>query len=64
MRVRTIGLALLAVFTLSGCYEETSVIWHKPGVYKGSVDPSVTSPRTAEEQDKLRARLSERQGRQ
>jgi hypothetical protein len=64
MRVRTIGLALLAVFTLSGCYEETSVILHEPGVYKGSVDPSVTSPRTAEEQDKLRARLSEGQDRQ
>lgn len=64
MRVRNIGLALLAAFALSGCYEETSVTMHEPGVYKGSADPSVASPRTAEEQEKLRARLSEGQGRQ
>jgi hypothetical protein len=62
MRVRTVGLATLAAFMLSGCYEDTSVIIHEPGVYKGSTDPIVDRPRTAEEQEALRKRLSDGQG--
>ena len=62
MRVRTIGLALLTAFALSGCYEDTSVIIHEPGVYKGAADPIVENPRTTEDQDALRKRLSEGQG--
>lgn len=62
MRVRTVGLAMLAALMLSGCYEDASVIIHEPGVYKGADDPLVDSPRTAEEQDALRKRLSDGQG--
>ena len=61
MRVRNIGLALLAAFALTGCYEEgTSVIMFEPGVYKGSPD----QPLTAEDQEALRERMSTGQGRQ
>ena len=62
MRVRTVGLATLAVLLLSGCYEDTSVVIHEPGVYKGPTDPLVENPRTADEQEALRQRLSEGQG--
>lgn len=62
MRVRNVGLATLAAFMLSGCYEDASVVIHEPGVYKGSEDPIVDSPRTAEEQEALRKRLGEGQG--
>ena len=62
MRIRTVGLAILAALSLSGCYEDASVIIHEPGVYKGSGDPLVDDPRTADEQEALRKRLSDGQG--
>jgi hypothetical protein len=62
MRVRTVGLAMVAALMLSGCYEDTAVTIHEPGVYKGSADPLVDKPRTADEQEALRQRLSEGQG--
>lgn len=62
MRIRTVGLAILAALALSGCYEDASVIIHEPGVYKGSQDPILDNPRTAEQQEALRKRLSDGQG--
>jgi len=31
-------LVVLSLLSLSACYEDTDVVFHEPGVYKGKVD--------------------------
>lgn len=50
----TISLAL----TLVAC-SEADVTLHKPGVYKGPVDPLIEKQRSAQQQEKLVARFNQ-----
>jgi hypothetical protein len=61
MRVRTIAMALLAIFMLTGCYETTDVVIHEPGVYKGGKDPLLAVDGTPEFEKKLNERFMEGQ---
>lgn len=36
-------LLIIALVTLSACYEDTDVTFHEPGVYKGKPDSHVKS---------------------
>ena len=40
---------LLAVFTLSGCWESADVIFHEPGEYHGAADNLTTSQEDLQE---------------
>jgi hypothetical protein len=51
-------VGVVALVTLSGCYESPKVVIHKPGVYKGDRDPLLALERSAEQQKKLRDRFS------
>jgi hypothetical protein len=61
MRVTTIAAILLALTSLTGCYESTSVTLHEPGVYKGNKDPLLAVEDSQDHQEALRKRLEEGQ---
>lgn len=61
MRVTSIAAALLALTSLTGCYESTSVTMHEPGVYKGSQDPLLAVEGSQDHQANLRKRFEEGQ---
>lgn len=44
---------------LVGCSNSDDVTLHKPGVYKGPVDPLIEKQRSAEQQEKLIARFNQ-----
>lgn len=50
--------ALAAVVALAGCYEDTDVVVHEPGEYKGMRDPLQDPKATADRQDTLAKRFS------
>ncbi len=53
-----LGTTLSLAFTLSAC-SESEVTLHKPGVYKGPVDPLVEKQRSPQQQEKLVARFNQ-----
>lgn len=46
-------------FALAGCSDSTDVTLHKPGVYKGSVDPLIEKQRSPQQQERLVARFNQ-----
>ncbi len=42
---------------LAGCYESADVTLHRPGEYKGKVDPLLTQARSPQHEEELRERL-------
>jgi hypothetical protein len=61
MRVRMVGMAVLAMLLLAGCYETTHVVIHEPGVYKGSKDPLLAVDGKPQLEAELRERFMEGQ---
>ena len=51
--------AVLLGLTLGACSDADDVTLHKPGVYKGPVDPLVEKQRTPEQQEALLARFKQ-----
>jgi hypothetical protein len=51
--------AMLLGLIASGCSDSADVTLHKPGVYKGPVDPLVEKQRSAEQQEVLLARFKQ-----
>lgn len=51
-----VGVGLVA----AGCSESSErVILHKPGVYKGAVDPLIEKQRSPQQQERLLARFNQ-----
>lgn len=46
-------------FALVGCFDSTDVTLHKPGVYKGAVDPLIEKQRSPQQQERLVARFNQ-----
>ncbi len=46
-------------FALVGCSDSTDVTLHKPGVYKGAVDPLIDKQRSPQQQERLVARFNQ-----
>lgn len=62
MRLTTLilcGTAISLGLALSGCSDSGDVTLHKPGVYKGPVDPLIEKQGSAEQQEKLIARFNQ-----
>ena len=55
MKRNLLIVGVLALFTLSACYEPAGVTVHQPGVYKGAADPLMS-----EDADKRREVLMAR----
>lgn len=53
------GTAVFLSLGLAGCSDSGDVTLHKPGVYKGPVDPLVEKQRSPEQQEKLQARFNQ-----
>jgi len=51
------GTTVLLGLALAGC-SDNDVTLHKPGVYKGSVDPLIEKQRSPAQQEKLLARFN------
>jgi hypothetical protein len=53
--------AVMALFglLLSGCSDSSDVTMHKPGVYKGMVDPLIEKQRSPQQQERLVARFNQ-----
>ena len=49
-KATAVVVVVLAVSSLSGCYESSSVTLAKQGVYKGKVDPLLSQQATAREE--------------
>lgn len=47
---------------LAGCYEDTDITLHDPGVYRGAKDPLLALQANPEQQARLVQRLREGQG--
>jgi hypothetical protein len=62
--MRTVTVALLIAFSvaLTGCYEDSSITLHDPGVYRGAKDPLLAKQASPEQQAKLAERLKLSQG--
>ncbi|MEJ2061243.1 MAG: hypothetical protein P8Y64_12285 [Gammaproteobacteria bacterium] len=61
VKVLLIGLTMLGVLGVAGCYRNPSdVAVHKPGVYKGPADPLIAKLKSPELTKKLddRARVA------
>lgn len=56
MRKVTVALLIMASFAIGGCYEDTDITLHDPGVYRGTTDPLLAKQANPEQQ----ARLAER----
>jgi hypothetical protein len=62
MRMKAVVIGASAVFlglTVGACSKSDDVTLHKPGVYKGPVDPLVEKQRTSEQQETLLARFKQ-----
>lgn len=55
------SFAAMAVFglVLAGCSDSSDVTLHKPGVYKGSVDPLIEKQRSPQQQERLVSRFNQ-----
>lgn len=62
MRTRTsllCGSAIFVALLAAGCSDSNEVVIHKPGVYKGAVDPLIEKQRSPQQQERLVARFNE-----
>ncbi len=63
MRIKSVvfgGLMVAtAAFAASGCSDSSEVTLHKPGVYKGAVDPLIEKQRSPQQQERLVARFNQ-----
>jgi hypothetical protein len=50
-------VAAVVLTALAGCYESPDATIHKPGVYKGPVDPLLAKERDPQQQTALRERF-------
>ena len=53
------GIVGFFSFALAGCSDSGNVTLHKPGVYKGSVDPLIEKQRSPAQQEKLISRFNQ-----
>lgn len=55
------SFAAMALFglLLSACSDSSDVTLHKPGVYKGSVDPLIEKQRSQQQQERLVSRFNQ-----
>jgi hypothetical protein len=56
-KAAVIGTAVLLGLASGACSQSEDVTLHKPGVYKGPVDPLVEKQRSPEQQEALLARF-------
>lgn len=55
-----LGVTVISVgFGLGGCSDSGKVILHKPGVYKGAIDPLIEKQGSPAQQEKLLARFNQ-----
>jgi hypothetical protein len=57
MRKVTVALLIMASFAMGGCYEDTDITLHDPGVYRGTTDPLLAKQANPEQQAILAARF-------
>lgn len=53
------GLMVIWAVALAGCSQSDDVTIHKPGVYKGPVDPLVEKQRSPQQQEALLTRFNQ-----
>lgn len=53
------GTATALGLSLAACSDSNGVTLHKPGVYKGAVDPLIEKQGSAEQQEKLISRFNQ-----
>ena len=56
------GAALFLGLSIGGCSESPDAhptMLHKPGVYKGAIDPLIEKQRTPQQQEMLQARFNQ-----
>ena len=58
MRLMAVTSAIVAL-ALAGCSDSSDVTLHKPGVYKGAMDPLIETQRSPQQQEKLVARFNQ-----
>ena len=58
-RAAILGTAFLLGFAVGACSRSDDVTLHKPGVYKGPIDPLVEKQGTPEQQEALLARFKQ-----
>jgi hypothetical protein len=55
-----VGVTVISLgFALGGCSDSNKVILHKPGVYKGAMDPLIEKQRSPAQQEKLVSRFNQ-----
>ena len=60
MRLRPVMFVVAgAMVFAAGCSESPPVVLHKPGVYKGQMDPLVDKQRDPKQQEALLARFNQ-----
>lgn len=55
----TVILSAIIVLGIAGCSDSSDVTLHKPGVYKGAMDPLIEKQRSPQQQEKLVARFNQ-----
>lgn len=55
----TVILSAIIVLGIAGCSDSADVTLHKPGVYKGAMDPLIEKQRSPQQQEKLVARFNQ-----
>jgi hypothetical protein len=59
MRIKSVMLGVVIVaFAVSGCSNSSDVTLHKPGVYKGAIDPLIEKQQSPQQQERLVARFN------
>ena len=53
------GAALVVALLAAGCSNSEDVTLHKPGVYKGALDPLIDKQRAPQQQERLAARFNQ-----
>jgi hypothetical protein len=62
MRIKSVMLGVVIVgvaFAASGCSDSSDVTLHKPGVYKGAIDPLIEKQHSPQQQERLVARFNQ-----
>ena len=57
MKITLFILSLLAVLTLTGCFEQPEVVVHEPGKYMGKEDPLLKVAGSSEQDELLAKRF-------
>jgi hypothetical protein len=56
-KLKILVAAAVVLTALAGCYQSPDVKLHKPGVYKGPIDPLLAKERDPQQQTALRERF-------